>query len=140
AAPVFPTDSLSGISVMMVEFLQRRRAGSLLVIFSTISLLCMALGVGPYVMGLKTAVWFLLSPQVVYSGEFFNRIDSLSGRIFQLVRVEGENHILREQNARLSKREMERDTLEQENNRLRDLLSLRELVFPEGIAAEVVAR
>ena len=125
---------------MMIEILQRRRAGALLVLFSGISLLCMALRIGPYVMGVKTAVWFLFSPEIVYSGEFFNKIDSLSGRVFDLVRVEGENHILREQNARLSKREMERDALEDENNRLRDLLSLKQLQYPSGVAAEVIAR
>ncbi len=125
---------------MMVEFLQRRRAIALLAAFSTFSLLCMALRVGPYVMGLKSALWFMLSPEVVYSGDFFNKVDSLSGRLFELVRVEGENHILREQNARLSKREMERDVLEDENNRLRDLLGLRVMMFPSGIAAEVVGR
>lgn len=124
----------------MIEFFQKRRAGALLLTFCTISLLCMSLRVGPYVTGIKSAIWFMLSPQIVYSGEFFNKIDSLSGRLFGLVRVEGENHILREQNARLSKREIERDVLENENNRLRDLLGLKELLFPQGIAAEVVAR
>ncbi len=125
---------------MMIEFLQRRRAGALLVSFSALSLLCMALRVGPYVMGLKASLWFMLSPEIVYSGQFFNKVDSLSGRLFELVRVEGENHILREQNARLSKREMERDVLEDENNRLRDLLGLKQLMFPIGISAEVVGR
>lgn len=125
---------------MMVEFLQRRRAGALLLAFSAFSLLCMALRIGPYVMGLKSAMWFMLSPEIVYSGEFFNKVDSLSGRLFELVRVEGENHILRDQNARLSKREMERDVLEEENNRLRDLLGLKQLMFPAGVSAEVVGR
>lgn len=125
---------------MMIEFFQRRRAGVTLVSLLTASLLCMALRIGPYVEGLKAALWFLISPEVVYSGEFFNKLDFLSGSLFQLVKVEGENHILRAQNARLSKREMERDVLEGENNRLRDLLNLKQLVFPEGVAAEVVGR
>lgn len=125
---------------MMVEFIQRRRAGVLLVSLMAFSLLCMALRVGPYVSGVKTAMWFMISPEIVYSGQFFNKLDFLSGRLFHLVKVEGENHILRSQNARLSKREVERDVLEVENNRLRDLLDLKDFVFPEGIAAEVVGR
>lgn len=125
---------------MFFEFLQRHRAGTLLIALSSVSLVFMALRVGPYVTGIKTAVWFLFSPEIVYSGEFFNKLDSLRGRIFRLVRVEGENHILREQNAQLSKREIERESLEIENNRLRRLLELQEKEFPEGIPAEVVGR
>lgn len=125
---------------MMVEFMQRRRAGALLVFLLAFSLMCMALRIGPYVSGLKAALWFLVSPEIVYSGEFFNKLDFLSGRLFRLVKVEGENHILRSQNARLSKREVERDVLENENNRLRDLLNLKLFVFPEGVAAEVVGQ
>ncbi len=125
---------------MMVEFFQRRRAGVTLVSLLGGSLLCMALRIGPYVSGVKAALWFFVSPEIVYSGEFFNKLDFLSGRLFQLVKVEGENHILRAQNSRLSKREVERDVLESENNRLRDLLTLKQFVFPEAVAAEVVGR
>jgi rod shape-determining protein MreC len=125
---------------MMVEFFQRRRAGVALLSLLSVSLLCMALRIGPYVAGVKAMLWFFISPEVVYSGEFFNKLDFLSGRLFQLVKVEGENHILRAQNARLSKREVERDVLESENNRLRDLLGLKQFVFPEGVSAEVVGR
>ena len=100
----------------------------------------MALRVTPYVAGLKAVVWFLSSPSVVYSGQFFNKVDSVGGRLFRLVLVEGENEILRDQNIRLSKKEVERDTLEEENNRLRSLLGLRQKDFPEAVSAEVVAR
>jgi len=125
---------------MMVEFFQRRRAGVTLLSLLGVALLFMALHIGPYVSGVKAALWFFVSPEIVYSGEFFNKLDFLSGRLFQLVKVEGENHILRAQNARLSKREVERDVLESENNRLRDLLTLKQFVFPEAVAAEVVGR
>lgn len=123
---------------MLAEFLHRHRAGVLLVLLSMFSLLLMALQVTPYVEGLKSSLWFLISPEVVHSGHFFNKVDSLRGRFFHLIRVEGENVILREQNAHLSKGEMERDALERENNRLRNLLGLQEKVFSNSIAAEVV--
>jgi rod shape-determining protein MreC len=76
----------------------------------------------------------------VTTGRFFNTLDSAGGRLFGLVRAEGENVILREQNAQLSKREVERDALEDENNRLRTLLNLKEQKFPKGIGAEVLGR
>jgi len=124
---------------MLSDFLERYRAGVFMVCFSVISLLFMALQVTPYVIGIKTSLWFLISPEVVYAGSFFNKIDSLQGRFFHLIRVEGENVILREQNAQLSKGEMERDVLELENNRLRTLLDLKEKTFSKSIAADVVA-
>ena len=100
----------------------------------------MALRVTGTVNGIKASVWFLVSPSVAGSGEFFNTLDSATGRFFGLVRAEGENALLREQNAQLSKREVERDALEEENNRLRSLLALRQQKFPSGIGAEVVGR
>lgn len=124
---------------MLTEFLHRHRAGVLLIFLSFFSLLFMALQLTPYVIGIKSSLWFLVSPQIVYSGQFFNKIDSLRGRFFHLIRVEGENVILREQNAQLSKGEMERDALEVENNRLRQILGLKEKTFSRSIAAEVVA-
>lgn len=125
---------------MFFEFLQRHRAGVLVLSLAGLSLVLMALRIGPYVTGIKAAAWFFISPEVVYSGQFFNKLDSLQGRFFRLVRVEGENHILREQNSQLSKREVEREALEIENNRLRLLLDLRQKSFPQGIPAEVVGR
>jgi rod shape-determining protein MreC len=124
----------------MLEFLSRHRAGTLMLSCCAFSFLCLSLRLSPYVVGLKTSVWFLFSPEIVYSGEFFNKLDSLRGRIFQLVHAEGENHMLRQQNAILSKKELERDALEEENNRLRSMLSLKQKLFPEAIAAEVVGR
>lgn len=124
---------------MLTEILHRHRAGVLLIVFSFFSLLFMALQLTPYVVGIKSSLWFLISPQIVYSGQFFNKIDSLRGRFFHLIRVEGENVILREQNAQLSKGEMERDALELENNRLRQILGLKEKSYSGSIAAEVVA-
>ncbi|MFN0117548.1 MAG: rod shape-determining protein MreC, partial [Elusimicrobiota bacterium] len=56
-----------------------------------------------------------------------------------LVRVEGENYILREQNQKLSRSEIERDALQKENNELRSLLHLNQMQFSESQAAEVVA-
>jgi rod shape-determining protein MreC len=100
----------------------------------------MSLRIGPYVTGMKTSAWFLVFPEMVYSSEFFNRLDSTTSRFFELIRTEGENAILRKQNIQLSKREVERDALEEENNRLRSLLELRQHAFPEGIAAEVLGR
>lgn len=123
---------------MLTEFLHRHRAGVLMVCLSLFSLLCMTLQIGPYVTGVKTSLWFLVSPEIVYSGQFFNKLDSLRGRLFGLIRVEGENVILREQNSRLSKREVERDALEQENNRLRLLLNLHQKSFTDSTPAEVV--
>lgn len=124
----------------MTEFIQRNKAGVLLVAYLAFAVSCLTLKVGPYVGGTKTILWYLLSPEVVYSGEFFNKLDSLRGRIFQLFRVEGENYILRQQIADLSKRDIERDALEDENNRLRRILNLKEKQYSEAIAAEVVAR
>lgn len=125
---------------MLTEFLQRHRAGFLMLLITGFAFFCMTLRLSFYVEGFKSTVWFLISPDVVYSGQFFNRLDSLAGRVFRLAKAEAENHILREQNARLSKGSVERDSLEEENNRLRDLLNLNKSVFPEGIPAEVLSR
>lgn len=125
---------------MIFEFLQRHRAGFLMICFAAFSFLCLALRVEPYIAGFKTAVWFLASPSIVYSGHFFNRLDSVRGRLFGLIRVQGENAILRDQNSQLAKWKIERDVLEQENNRLRALLGLKQYAFPNAIAAEVVMR
>lgn len=124
----------------MLEFFQRHRAGVLMVFLSTLSFLCMALPVGTFVKGMETSAWFLVAPEAVYTGSFFNRLDSMTGRFFGLIRTEGENVILRTQNAQLSKREVERDVLEEENNRLRTLLGLRQKKFPEAIPALVLGR
>lgn len=125
---------------MTTDFLHRHRTGVLLVFYLSLSLLCMTLRIEPYVVGIKTAAWYLVSPQIVYSGAFFSKLDSLKGRLFRLVRVEGENHILREQNVRLAQREIEKEALEEENNRLRELLILKQRRFPQAIAAEVIGR
>jgi len=125
---------------MTVEFLQRNRAGVFLILFSALAFFFLTLRLEPYVEGIKSAVWFLISPKVVYSGEFFNKFDSLRGRLFRLVAVEGENVILRQQLTDLSKKEIERDALEKENNRLRGVLGLKEKTFPNAVSAEVVGR
>jgi rod shape-determining protein MreC len=125
---------------MLNDFLQRHKAGFLLLCFTGFSLLCMSLQVTPYVTGIKTTVWFLFSPEIVYSGRFFNKLDSLKGRLFHLIRVEGENVILRAQNAQLSKTELERDALLHENDRLRTLLDLQKKFFSRGISAEILGR
>lgn len=124
---------------MTSEFFQRHKAGILLMAMALLSLFFLTNRVDPTVRGVKTAVYFLVNPTIVYSGEFFNKVDSLSGRLFRLVRAEGENHILREQNARLSKEALERDALQRENDRLRNLLDLRIKIYPEAIPAEVLA-
>lgn len=124
---------------MIPDFLQRHRAGVTMVFLVSVALLCLTLRLTPLVNGTKSAVWFLISPDVVYSGQFFNKLDSLRGRLFELMRVQGENAILRDQNAHLSKREVERDLLEAENNRLRTLLNLKQKLFPEGTPAEVIS-
>jgi rod shape-determining protein MreC len=125
---------------MFADFISRHRAGVLLLVFATFSLLCMTLRIDAYVMGAKTATWYLFSPGAVYSGQFFNKLDSLKGGLFRLVRVDGENSILREQNALLAKRAMERDALEEENNRLRGLLELKKQSFSQAIPAAVIGR
>lgn len=121
-----------------MEFIHRHRAGVLMFILSVFSLLCLSLRLSAAVTGVKTAVWFLISPQVVYSGEFFNRLDSASGSFFRLAHAEAENYILHEENLRLSKKEAERDALEEENIRLRRLLALQQKSFSDGIPAEVI--
>jgi rod shape-determining protein MreC len=100
----------------------------------------MTLRIEPYVVGVKTSIWYMFSPSVVYSGQFFNKLDSLKGGAFRLFRVDGENFILRQQNALLSKRAMERDALEDENNRLRSLLDLKQKKFGDAVAATVTGR
>ncbi len=125
---------------MTVDFVHRHRSGCLLLLFSTISLLFMTLRIEPYIDGIKTSVWYMFSPSVVYSGQFFNKMDSLKGGIFRLLRVDGENTMLREQNAILSKRAMERDALEEENNKLRTLLDLKQKKFSDAIAAHITGR
>ncbi len=125
---------------MFLEFLHRHRAGVLMLCFTIFSMLTMSLQAAATVMALKASVWFLVSPTVAGSGHFFNTLDSTAGRFFGLVRAEAENSILRTQNAQLSKREVERDALEAENNRLRALLDLRQQKFPKGIGAEVIGR
>jgi len=124
----------------MIEFFHRHRPTVLLVIFTTIAFFLMALRVGPLVSAFKVSVGFLVSPSIVKSGNFFNRIDSSTGRFFALIRSEAENTVLREQNAQLSKKDVENDALQEENNRLRALLDLRQKSFPAGIGAEVVGR
>jgi rod shape-determining protein MreC len=125
---------------MNIEFLHRNRAGALLTLYVGFSLFCLASGVDAFVTGLKTSLWFLFSPEVVYSGGFFNKVDSVGGRFFRLIRAEGENFILRSQNAALAEKESERDYLEEENSRLRDLLQLRQSGFSDAVAADVVGR
>ncbi len=125
---------------MTSEFLQRHRAGVLMLVFVSISSLLLVLRIEPYIVGLKTALWFMVSPEVVYTGQFFNKFDALRGRFFHMAQSEGENFILREQLSSMAKRELERDALENENNRLRDLLGLRQKMFAEAVAAEVVGR
>jgi len=121
------------------EFLRRHKAGLLLFGCLLFSLICLTNQVDPTVNGFKSLVWYLISPEVVYSAKFFNKLDALRGRLFQLARAEGENHILRQQNIRLAKRELERDALQEENNRLRTLLDLKRMEFPRAIPAEVIA-
>lgn len=123
----------------MLEFIQRNKATFLLFVYSFLSLVFLSLQLQPYVAGLKSVTWFLLSPQVVHTSRFFSRLDSLSGRMFQLARAEGENILLREQVAQLSKRELERQSLERENEELRRLLQLRQMTFPNAIPAEVLS-
>lgn len=125
---------------MTVDFIHRHRAGVLLITYVVIALLLMTLRLEPYVVGIKTAVWYIFSPSAVYSGHFFNKLDSLKGGLFRLVRVDGENYILREQNALLSKRAMERDALEEENNRLRALLDLKQKKYSAAVAAHITGR
>ncbi len=132
--------SPSGLTPMTTEFLQRHRAGVLMLVFLAVSSLLLVLRIEPYIVGIKTALWFMVSPEVVYTGQFFNKFDTLRGRLFHMVQSEGENFILREQLAAMAKRDLERDTLENENNRLRDLLGLRQKMFAEAIPAEVVGR
>ena len=124
---------------MTTEFIHRNKAGVSLVGFLTISTIFLTLRVDPYISGIKATLWFFLSPGVVTNGKFFNRLDNLNGRLFRLVRAEAENTILRTQNAQLSKNLVERDSLEQENNRLRILLGLKEKEFGQSIVAEVLA-
>lgn len=124
----------------MTDFFQRHRAGVLMLAFAALSLFFMTLQMTPTINAVKSIVWFMVSPEIVYSGRFFNKLDDIQGRLFELTRAEGENHILRRQNAHLSKREIERDILEIENNRLRTLLDLREQMYPQAIAAEVIGR
>lgn len=125
---------------MTVDFIHRNRAGFFLFLFSVFSLLLMTLRMEPYVAGVKTCIWYMFSPSVVYSGQFFNKLDSLKGGLFRLIRVDGENHVLREQNALLSKRALERDALEEENVRLRALLDLKQKKFQDAVAANVIGR
>lgn len=125
---------------MTMDFIHRNRAGFTLFVFSVLSVLFMTLRIEPYVVGIKTSIWYIFSPSVVYSGQFFNKLDSLKGGLFRLVRVDGENFMLREQNAILSKRAMERDALEEENNRLRSLLDLKQKKFSDGIPATIIGR
>lgn len=123
---------------MTTEFFQRHRAGVILFLGLTFSSILLALRVEPYVRGFKGALWFLISPDAVYSGEFLNRFDGLRGRLFHLVVAEGENHILRQQIVEMAKRDIERDALEVENTRLRELLDLRQRKFSDAVTAEVV--
>jgi rod shape-determining protein MreC len=122
------------------DFLQRHKAGVLLLSFLTFSTLCLTVRFDQYVAGIKSVMWFLVSPEVTLSGKFFDKLDTLNGTLFQLSRAEGENYLLRRQNAQLSIREMEREELEKENNRLRVLLQLREQVFPDALSADVIGR
>jgi len=96
--------------------------------------------VDSYILGIKAISWYVISPEVVYSGRFFNHLESLKGQIFRLFSVDGENFILKRENTRLSQIEMERNTLADENIRLRGLLDLKQKDFSKGIAAEVIAR
>jgi len=123
-----------------VEFVHHRRAGILLLLFSVLAFTSMSSKVDPYVLGLKTIGWYIISPEIVYTGRFFNQLDSLKGQIFRLFRVDGENFLLRKENSRLSKMELERNALLEENNHLRGLLDLKQKNFAEGVAAEVVGR
>ena len=124
---------------MTNELFHRNKAGITLLVFVLFSLICLTNRVDPYIVGFKSVIWYFVSPEVVYSGQFFNKLDSLRGRFFKLARAEGENYILRNQNIQLAKRELERDALQEENDRLRNLLELRQRKFSESITAEVIA-
>src|SRR5262245_23701885 len=110
---------------MIAEFIHRHRAGVLLLAFLSFALLAMSLRLESYVTAMKTAASYMFSPGAVYSGQFFNRLDAVKGTFFHLFRADGENSLLREQNAQLAKRVLERDALEEENNKLRGLLGLK---------------
>ncbi|MFN0116716.1 MAG: hypothetical protein ACKVQC_00295, partial [Elusimicrobiota bacterium] len=73
---------------MMSDFTQRHRSSILLIVFLSISLLFLGLRLTPFIQGIKYSIWYFLSPKIVYSGRFFNKLDDLSGRFFRLVRVE----------------------------------------------------
>ncbi len=124
----------------MIEFFHRHRPTVLLAIFTTVSFFLMALRVGPVVSACKISVGFLVSPSIISSGDFFNRLDASTGRFFALIRTEAENTVLRAQNAQLAQKDVECDALQEENNRLRTLLDLRQKSFPTGIGAEVIGR
>lgn len=123
---------------MTSDFLHRHKAGLLLFFYALFSLICVTNRIDPYVQGIKASVWYLIKPEVVYTGTFFNKLDFLRGRLFHLFKVEGENYILRDQLSELAIRELERDALSEENRRLRALLDLREKSFPDAVAAAVV--
>lgn len=125
---------------MTPEFFQRHKTGLLLSAYLVFSSIFLTNRVDPYIQGIKSSIWFLVSPQVVYTGQFFNRLDALKGRIFGLVRTEGENKILRDQLIILAQKGLESETLQEENQRLRKLLGLKEKKFAAAIPAEVVGR
>jgi rod shape-determining protein MreC len=124
----------------MIDFFYRHKPTVLLAIFTAASFFLMALRVGPIVNACKISIGFLISPSIVSTGDFFNRLDASTGRFFDLIRTEAENTLLRAQNTQLANKEVERDALQEENNRLRMLLDLRQKNFPDGIGAEVIGR
>ena len=75
---------------MSSEFFQRHKAGIFLLLYLTLSIVFLANRVDPYVKGIKSVLFFLVSPEVVYSGKFFNKLDSLKGRVFKLTKAEAE--------------------------------------------------
>ena len=123
---------------MTVDFFYRHKAGVVLFLYLTVATILLTIRIEPVITGLRAALYFLVSGEVATTGELFNKIDNLGGQLFRLVRADAENQILRAQNAMMSKRDVERDVLEEENNRFRNLLGLKEKVFSSGIIAEVL--
>ncbi len=126
--------------MISLEFIVRRRAGLLLLLFTILSFTAMSSRVDPYILGMKTIGWYIVSPEIVYTGQFFNQLDSLKGQVFRLFRVDGENFSLRQENVRLAQIELERNVLVEENRKLRALLELKQKKFSKGVAAEIVGR
>lgn len=125
---------------MNLEFVYRRRTEIVLGVLSLFCFIALLRRWDLWVRGVKAFLFFFLSPTALALSQAVNYGAHLGGRIPALTTAFYESRVLR---AKLVSHRLLRAELEEmrtENDRLRQVLHLQSRVYPESVAAEVVAR